>query len=232
MAGANVGAAVTAVDVADFPAGSLLVDYNSVPAGTSANGLTVDGVSFGCCTGRERHPNPAYITEWGGATHVDGHAILVPDVNDSAPVGTMGMLLPGPSTRFGLGYYTPALGGGAPGVFEPDVLTIRLFDDSVVPNTLVGSLSFNGYLDGDPLDPWVRVGGFAGISSTLPFNRVNVSFNRYVSTVVVDNFRVTAVPEPSVLLMLALGVPGMFWLRRHRAVAVPGGQRAVPRTGA
>jgi PEP-CTERM motif len=74
------------------------------------------------------------------------------------------------------------------------------------------------------------VGGFAGIASTLPFNRVIVTFNRNVSTVVVDNFRVTAVPEPSMLLMLALGVPALFWLRRRRAVTGPDGQRCAPQT--
>jgi hypothetical protein len=229
MAGANVGATVTAVDAGDFPAGSLLVDYNSTPVGTSAKNLTVDGLSFGCCTGRERDPKPAYIAEWGGATFVDGNAIYVPEISNSTPVGTMGMLMPGPSTRFGLGYYLPVLGANAPDVFEPDALTIQLFDDSVVPNTLVGALSFDAYSDGDTLDPWSRLGGFAGIASTLPFNRVNVTFNRNVSTVAVDNFRVTAVPEPSMLLMLALGVPALFWLRSSRAVTGTEGQRCAPR---
>jgi hypothetical protein len=166
MAGANVNAAVTAVGPADFPAGSLLVDYNSTPVGTSASGLTVDGLTFFCCTGRERDPKPAYIDEWGVGTYVDGHAILVPDaVNGFPPVETMAMLLPGPSTMFGFGYYTPALGGGAPGVIEPDVLTMQLFDDSVVPNTLVGALSFDGYIDGDPLTPGPEWAG-------LPVSRV------------------------------------------------------------
>jgi hypothetical protein len=225
MAGANAGAAVIAVDPGDFPAGTLLVDYNSTPLGTSAKSLTVDGLTFGCCTGRERDPKPAYIAEWGGATYVDGHAIYVPEIPNSVPLGTMGMLMPGPSTMFGLGYYLPALGAGAPGVFEPDALTIKLFDDSVVPNTLVGTLSFDAYSDGDPLDPWSRLGGFAGIASTLPFNRVNVTFNRYVTTAAVDNFLVTAVPEPSIWLMwLAAGVPAVLWLRRRRAGTVPAGQ--------
>jgi hypothetical protein len=152
-----------------------------------------------------------------GGTYVDGRAIFVPEVFDDPSVGTMGMLLPGLSTLFGLGYYLPANGPGAPDSRLPNALTIQLFDDSVVPNTLVGILSFDAYSDGDPLDPWARFGGFAGIASTLPFNRLNVTFSSDVSTVVVDNFRVTAVPEPSVLLMLALGVPGLFWLRRRRA---------------
>jgi hypothetical protein len=228
MAGANVGAAVTAVDVGDFPAGSLLVDYNSTPVGTNASGLTVDGLTFGCCTGRERDPKPAYIAEWSGATYVDGHVIYVPEIDGGTPVGTMGMLMPGPSTMFGLGYYLPAIGTGVPGGFEPNALTIKLFDDSVVPNTLVGTLSFNAYSDGDPLDPWSRFGGYAGIASTLPFNRVNVTFNSNVSTVAVDNFRVTAVPEPSTgLLMLALGVPAVSWLKRRRAGTAPGRQHSA-----
>jgi hypothetical protein len=122
----------------------------------------------------------------------------------------------------------PASGPGAPDALLPNALTIQRFDDSVVPDTLAGILSFDAYSDGDPLDPWTRFGGFAGIASTLPFNRVNVTFTSDVSTVVVDNFRVTPAPEPSVLLMLALGVPGLFWLGRRRALTTPGGQRSAP----
>jgi hypothetical protein len=55
-----------------------------------------------------------------------------------------------------------------------------------------------------------------------------VTFNSNVSTVVVDNFRVTAVPEPSTgLLMLALGLPAVSWLKRRRAGAAPGRQHSA-----
>jgi hypothetical protein len=77
----------------------------------------------------------------------------------------MGMLLPGLSTLFGHGYCMPAIGPGAPDALLPNALTIQPFDDSVVPNTLVGALSFDGYINGDPLTPGPEWAG-------LPVSRV------------------------------------------------------------
>jgi hypothetical protein len=80
--------------------------------------------------------------------------------------------------------------------------------------------------EGDPLDPWSRLGGFAGIASTQPFNRVNWTFDRTVTEIVVDNFRVSVVPEPSAPLMLALGVPAMLLVQRRRSAKLRGWRTA------
>lgn len=220
MACANVGAAVSAIAPGAFTASSLLVDYAGTPIGTNAKGLNVNGLTFGYSGYYPQ--DPAIIAEWN-TTHVDGHSIYVPASPGYRTLGTMGVTLPGLSSMFGFGFYMPALGAGT----LNNALTISLFDDSVVVNTLVGTLSVAAVTDGDPLDPWSRLGGFAGVASTLPFNRVNWTFDRNVTEIVVDNFRVSAVPEPSAPLMLALGVPAMLLLQRRRSAKLRGGRNAL-----
>lgn len=220
MACANVGAAVSAIAPGAFTASSLLVDYASTPIGTNAKGLNVSGLTF--YYSGYYSQDPATIVEWS-ATHVDGRSIYVPANPGSTPLGTMAVTLPGLSNMFGFGFYMPALGAGT----LQNALTISLFDDSVVANTLVGTLSFAAVTEGDPLDPWSRLGGFAGIASTLPFNRVNWTFDRSVTEIVVDNFRVSVVPEPSARLMLALGIPTILLVQRRRSAKLRGWRNAA-----
>ena len=66
--------------------------------------------------------------------------------------------------------------------------TISLFNGA----TAVGSMSYNGLPDP------VFIGGFAGIQSTLPFNRATLTFTNFAAAFAVDNIRtqVTATSVP------------------------------------
>jgi hypothetical protein len=73
----------------------------------------------------------------------------------------------------------------------------------------------------------VQAWRLCGIASTLPFNRLNWTFDRNVYEIVVDNFRVSAVPEPPAPPMLALGVPGVLLLKRRRTAKLAGRQKTA-----
>ena len=68
----------------------------------------------------------------------------------------------------------------------------------------------------DPISP----GGFAGIQSTIPFNRATVTFfNDRSLGLYMDNVRTVGVPEPSTFVLLGTGI-GLLWswrrIRRYR----------------
>ena len=93
---------------------------------------------------------------------------------------------------FGYGFAILSMG------IVPNATTISLFNGA----TPVGSLSYGG-----APDP-VFAGGFAGIQSTLLFNRAQLTFNSAVAPAfAVDNIRtVQSVPEPGTLLLLGVGI--------------------------
>jgi hypothetical protein len=85
--------------------------------------------------------------------------------------------------------------------------TINLFNGA----TPVGSLSFSGVLAPN------FAGGFAGISSALPFNRAQLTFNSVAATAfAVDNVTFAeAASEPSTILLVAAGMGVLLWRRRE-----------------
>src|SRR4029079_11344382 len=107
-------------------------------------------------------------------------------VGNGATSGVLSVTLPGLTSAFGYGY---AL---ATTVTVTNATTIALFNGA----TAVGTRSYTGVADP------VFAGGFAGISSTDPFNRVQITFSTSATApgFALDNIRTIpvplAVPEP------------------------------------
>jgi hypothetical protein len=192
LAAASAGATVSAVGPGDFPGSSLLVDLSTLADGVEVNGLSVDGLTFGYSLG------DGHVIIDGGPG-VTGNVTPPNIVSIGSLAGVLGVSLPGPSLMFGYGFALLADGT------LPDGTTISLFDGV----TSVGSLTY--VAAPDPTFP----GGFAGISSTLPFDRVELTFNGAALAFAADNFRVSAVPEPATLGLFALGIVAVL-LRRQR----------------
>lgn len=110
-------------------------------------------------------------------------------------------MLPGPETLFGYGFAINGLATVA------NATTISLF----IGSTPVGSLSYLGVPDP------IVTGGFAGIQSTIPFDRAELTFNSVVSTLfAVDNVTYSSVvPEPATgpIVLAALALVCAAWKR-------------------
>jgi hypothetical protein len=192
-------ASVVAIGPGGFPAGSTVLTLTGLADGTEVNGLTVSGVLFNYSLG------DGFVIIDGGpgiTNNVDPPNIV--SVGDDTGIVTV--TLPSLVNTFGYGYAilnTDPVAGAT---------TINLFNGA----TPVGSLSY----DGVP-DPAFS-GGFAGISSTLLFDRVELTFNSAAAPAFAfDNvtFGVAAdVPEPSTLLLIATGI-GLLLCRRSGAPA-------------
>ncbi len=203
--GSNASADVIPITQLAFPPSSMLINFNGLADGTEVNGLTVNGVSFAYTVGG----NPL-----NGAVIIDGGPGVTNNVNPPNIVsvgnntGTLTITLPGAVNLFGYGY---AILNTIP---VTNATTISVFS-GVTP---LGSLSYNGVPDPD------FTGGFAGIQSTIPFNRVQVNFNSAAAPAfALDNIRfantVTAVPEPTTILLLGTGLAGVAAKVRKRRKA-------------
>lgn len=194
LSGASASAAVIAVGLAAFPTGSGLITFDGLATGTEVNGLTVGGLQFNYSLG-----NGMVIINGGpGITN----NITPPNVVSiiAKNTGVLTLTLPSPASLFGYGY---AIFNTAP---VTNATTISLFSGA----TPEGTLSYNAAPD--PL----FAGGFAGIQSTIPFDRVALTFNSLASPAfALDNVRIaTGVPEPSTLLLVLAGA--IVVLRRRR----------------
>ena len=186
-------ASVVGVGPGAFPAGSTLITFTGLPSGTEVNGLTVGGVLFSYSLG-----NGQVIIDGGpGVTNnIDPQNI----VSVGNPSGILTLSLPGLATTFGYGYAILNT------VAVPNATTITLFSGA----TNVGSLSYNGLPDP------TFTGGFAGIQSTIPFDRVQITFAAQAPAFAVDNVRIASVPEPTTMLLLGTGLAGLAARVRRR----------------
>ena len=183
-------ASVVAVPPTAFPAGSTLITFDGLTDGTEVNGLTFDGVSFTYTVAGSPLNGAVDIDGGPGVTNNITPPNIVSVGNNS---GTLTLTLHSEENLFGYGFAILS------GVVVPNATTISLFDGA----TPVGSLAYSGSPDPS------FTGGFAGIDSTLPFNRVALTFNATAAPAfAVDNIRFAAapVPEPSTTWLLAAGL--------------------------
>jgi len=190
----NVLASVVAVGPSAF-GGTPILDFNGLVDGTEVNGLAVGGLLFTYSLG-----NGQVVIDGGpGTTNNIAPPNIVSLGNNT---GILVISLPALANLFGYGY---AILNTVP---VANATTISLFN-GVTP---VGSLSYNGVPDS------AFTGGFAGISSTLPFNRAELTFNSALAPAfALDNIRVAnvPVPEPSAMFLIATGMGVLLWRRRR-----------------
>jgi hypothetical protein len=202
----RASATVIPVGIGAFGQGSTLTTFTGLAFGMEVNGLTVDaavgpggGILFEYSLGNGRvsigvGPNTT--------NNINPPSIVSnPGSNNS---GLLTMTFSSLVDTFGYGYALLGTGTILNGT------TISLFNGA----TPVGSLSYTA--TPDPSLP----GGFAGIQSTLAFNRVEVTFNSVSATAfALDNVRrgpTVPVPEPTTLLLVATGLLGMIRLHGRR----------------
>lgn len=177
---------VISVGPGAFPPGTTPITFTGLAFGTEVNGLNHGGILFNYSLG-----NGHVVI--GGGPGVTNNVNSPNIVSTGGATGILTLTLSGPATALGYGYAVFSL---APVV--ANATTITLFNGV----TNVGSLSYNGALD--PVFP----GGFAGIQSTLAFNRVEITFNSTAaSAFALDNILVaSSVPEPTTMLLLTTGL--------------------------
>jgi hypothetical protein len=191
LLGSNAVASVVAIGPFSAPT---IITFTGLADGTEVNGLTVSGVLFSYSLG-----NGDVIIDGGpGITNNIAPPNIVSIDDDT---GTLTMFLPTPATMFGYGY---AILDTAP---VANATTISVFSGA----TSLGSLSYNGVPD-----PFFT-GGFAGIQSTVAFDRVAVTFNAAVAPAfALDNIRIANIPEPSTMLLVLSSVIGGALSYRRR----------------
>lgn len=187
---------VIPVGQGSFPGSATLITFTGLSDGTEVNGLNFGGVQFTYSLG-------------SGQLVIDGgpgitNNISPPNiVSIGANNGVLSLLLPSFETMFGFGF---AVLNTIP---LANATTIMLFNGP----TNVGSLSFAG-----APDP-TFTGGFAGISSTTAFNRVNLTFNSVdAPAFALDNIRFANVttPEPTTFALVGIGLLGVVCSSRRR----------------
>jgi hypothetical protein len=185
---ASASASVIAVGPAAFPTGATLIDFQTVPTGTEVNGLVINGVTFSYAVGGVPLNDAVVIGDGPGITN----NIFPPNiVSIGNGTGILGIQLPAPVFLLGYGYAIFSIGT------LPAATTISVFS-GVMP---LGSLPYTGVSD-----PFFT-GGFAGIQSTIAFDRVQVTFNSgETQGFALDNLQFASVPEPSTVWLLNIGV--------------------------
>ena len=202
------------VPIGPFPT-STLITFTGLAGLTEVNGLTVSGVSFAYAIGGGPCNGCLAIAEPFGTTNsVEPLYIATRPGRPDAATGTLTMVLPSPVSTFGYGYAVNVL------VALTNATTISVFSGA----TFLGSLSYNAVADPS------LVGGFAGVQSTLPFDRVSVNFPGNAAFGV-DNIRIGIVntPEPSTMLLVLSSVIGGWLCYRHGQDPMSSPSKTSPR---
>jgi hypothetical protein len=185
-----------------FPAGSPLLTFDGLANGLEVNGLVNTGVTFHVLLNGVPTNGIVIIDGGPGVTNNINPPNIV-SINGTNNGVALQVILPTPATEFGFGFAdldTRTI---------PNGTTIELFNGS----TSLGSLTFPG-----APDPFFT-GGFAGVASTIPFDRALLTFTPGDPAFAADNIRfafiATSVPEPGSLALLGLGVAALVGWRRR-----------------
>lgn len=194
---------VIPIGIGVFPAGSSLLTFNGLPDNLEVNGLVFGGVQFTYSFGSGQ----VVIDDGPGVTNnVQPQNIVT--ANGANAAGVLTLVLPGLQNIFGFGYAILSTG---PVV---NATTVTLFSGL----TNLGTLSYNGVADPS------FTGGFAGIQSTVRFDRVQLTFNTAAANAwAVDNIRfadtTSTVPEPNTLVLMVTGLAGLAFVRSRRGAS-------------
>lgn len=188
LLGGDARADVIGVGPGAFPASSPILTFTGLATGAEVNGLVVNGVTFSYTVGGAPLNGAVTIDDGPGTTNHITEPNIVSVGNNT---GILTVTLPSPANLFGYGFAI------LNGTTISNATSIAAFSGS----TPVGSLSFAGAPDPD------FTGGFAGIQSTVPFNRLALTFNSTAAPAfAVDNIvYASTVPEPATVLFLGMG---------------------------
>lgn len=169
-------AALTPISPADFGPGTQTVTFTSLLDGTEVNGLVVDGVTFQALVS-DSPTNGKVIVDVDGGPGITNN-INPPNLVSASNEATLALrvILPALTNQFGCGFAILAT------EVVPNAVTFNLFSGA----TPVGSIFFAGTPDPE------FTGGFAGVASTISFDRVELQFSG--SAFAVDNIMFS--PEP------------------------------------
>jgi hypothetical protein len=204
VTGWSARADVISITAGQFNAGSSLITFEGIPNGTNVNGPVTSGVTFGVTSNNV--PTNAVVISPSPAGPTNNAAVTVVNGTPIPPAVALTLNLPAPATQFGYGYAIATLG------VVPNATTIELFSGGIS----VGTLSYTG--SPDP----TFAGGFAGIQSTVPFDRARITFSQPTAPAfLVDNVRFNraAVPEPLSVAVFGglVAVGGLVARRRVKA---------------
>lgn len=194
-AGSSASAATIPIGVAAFGAGSTLTILTGA-SGTEVNGLVADGLTFQYSLGN------GFVTI-GSGPGVTNNLANPAAVSIGNNTGSVTVLLPSLSSAFGYGFALLSTN------VNPAATTVTLFNGV----TNVGSLSYAG-----APDP-TFTGGFAGIQSTLAFDRAVITFDSVnTPAFAFNNIRTMPadVPEPATLLLVGAAMSAGLTRRRRR----------------
>jgi len=198
-AAAHSSASVIPIGLPAFPSNSTFIGFDGLTDGTDVNGLIVNPGAFSYLIGGSPTSGQVAIGQGPGITN----DIIPPAIVSSGDAtGTLIVSLASPVNFFGYGYAVLATQA------VNNATTLSILNG----NSVLVSISYSA--SPDP----TFAGGFAGLESTDPFDKVAISFNSSaVPAFAIDNILFAeAVPEPRMIGILLIAGALFVGLVQHR----------------